>query len=418
MNQWDDPGEEGATTQDLYEVLGVSRDATEAQIKRAYHKAAMIHHPDKRANNPEGSDQTFKSIGYAYKVLSDPDKRQMYDLGGLDQVEQQEGMANINIDHLLLNVLMWDNGQKICFLCGLFFLLMEALVLPLLTALRLDGSLEWSWYGVTAPLWIPLGLTLPLFCLAPVQIRNAYEQAGDDPAKLMQTRATLVGCVCLGLVIGCIGGTMAMVCSRLDGDQSLTFIHALTPLLVVEGLTALVVFGAPLKQALGALLWKGLRVALLVLVAIKLDGEDSMSWAVVLSPLVVWCCASLGLLWKDYRQHRHLKHMGRKGGATLEEEASAYAPFFFALRSCLIAGILLSVLLLSLRLDLSLTSISYVTCILPMLLALIGSYAMVTWGLLFYKPHGLGDAEYEHIPGQEGEAYGTFGEKGEYANYP
>ena len=118
MNKWDDPDEEMHITKDLYEVLGVERDASDSQIKRAYHKLAMVHHPDKRAANPEGSDETFKEIGYAYKVLSDPEKRQVYDLGGTDALDQQEGMANINIDHLLLNILMWEPGQnnlEICF---------------------------------------------------------------------------------------------------------------------------------------------------------------------------------------------------------------------------------------------------------------------------------------------------------------
>ena len=43
--------------------------ATDSQIKRAYHKLAMVHHPDKRTSNPEGSDEAFKEIGYAYQVV-------------------------------------------------------------------------------------------------------------------------------------------------------------------------------------------------------------------------------------------------------------------------------------------------------------------------------------------------------------
>ena len=41
MNQWDDPGSEKVTDRDLYEVLGILKDATDSQIKRAYHKLAM-----------------------------------------------------------------------------------------------------------------------------------------------------------------------------------------------------------------------------------------------------------------------------------------------------------------------------------------------------------------------------------------
>ena len=65
---------------DYYEVLGVPRDATGDQIKKAYRKLAMKYHPDV-ADDPASADK-FKEIGEAYAVLSDDKKRQMYDLGG------------------------------------------------------------------------------------------------------------------------------------------------------------------------------------------------------------------------------------------------------------------------------------------------------------------------------------------------
>jgi molecular chaperone DnaJ len=65
---------------DLYEVLGVERDADQAQIKRAYRKLARELHPDVNPD-PENQDR-FKEITAAYEVLSDPQKRQKYDAGG------------------------------------------------------------------------------------------------------------------------------------------------------------------------------------------------------------------------------------------------------------------------------------------------------------------------------------------------
>ena len=65
---------------DYYEVLGVPRDASSEQIKKAYRKLAMKYHPDV-ADDADSADK-FKQIGEAYAVLSDPQKRQMYDLGG------------------------------------------------------------------------------------------------------------------------------------------------------------------------------------------------------------------------------------------------------------------------------------------------------------------------------------------------
>jgi len=52
----------------------------------------------------------------------------------------QEGMANMNIDHLLLNILMWESGQKICFLLVLALVVLELVVLPLLAGLQVTCS--------------------------------------------------------------------------------------------------------------------------------------------------------------------------------------------------------------------------------------------------------------------------------------
>lgn len=65
---------------DYYEVLGVSKTASEEEIKRAFRKLAKQYHPD--VNKEEGAEEKFKEIGEAYAILSDPEKRRQYDQFG------------------------------------------------------------------------------------------------------------------------------------------------------------------------------------------------------------------------------------------------------------------------------------------------------------------------------------------------
>jgi len=65
---------------DFYSVLGVSKNATESEIKSAYRRLARQHHPD--VDKSAGSAERFKELSEAYQVLSDPQKRQMYDQYG------------------------------------------------------------------------------------------------------------------------------------------------------------------------------------------------------------------------------------------------------------------------------------------------------------------------------------------------
>jgi len=66
------------TSKDYYQVLGVSRDATAEEIKKAYRKLALKYHPD-RCSGDRTSENKFKELSEAYEVLSDPQKRQTYD---------------------------------------------------------------------------------------------------------------------------------------------------------------------------------------------------------------------------------------------------------------------------------------------------------------------------------------------------
>ncbi|KAJ9298170.1 hypothetical protein DTO271G3_3775 [Paecilomyces variotii] len=83
----------------FYDVLGVSPDATESQLKTAYKKGALKYHPDKNGNTPEAAEK-FKDLSHAYEILSDPQKRQIYDQYGEEGLEGGAGGAGMNAEDL------------------------------------------------------------------------------------------------------------------------------------------------------------------------------------------------------------------------------------------------------------------------------------------------------------------------------
>ena len=90
---------------DFYKVLGVSKDADEATIKKAYRKLARTWHPDQNKGNPE-AEERFKEIGEAYTVLSNPEQRQQYDAiramgaGGFRGGAGAGGAAGVNFEDI------------------------------------------------------------------------------------------------------------------------------------------------------------------------------------------------------------------------------------------------------------------------------------------------------------------------------
>ncbi|NDH08547.1 MAG: molecular chaperone DnaJ, partial [Gammaproteobacteria bacterium] len=78
------------STRDFYEVLGVGRQATDADIKKAYRKMAMKHHPDRNPDNKD-AEEKFKEVQKAYEILSDSKKKAAYDQFGHAGVDASMG---------------------------------------------------------------------------------------------------------------------------------------------------------------------------------------------------------------------------------------------------------------------------------------------------------------------------------------
>jgi DnaJ-class molecular chaperone len=91
----------------LYNILNVSKNSTQTEIKKAYKKLAIKYHPDKNIDNKEEAEKKFQEISYAYKILSDPDKRRSYNISGdnqdnifVDNVNPFEMFNNIFQNHV------------------------------------------------------------------------------------------------------------------------------------------------------------------------------------------------------------------------------------------------------------------------------------------------------------------------------
>jgi len=99
---------------DYYKILGLKKDATPDQIKKAYRKLALKWHPDKNSGSEEEKEKAnkmFKDIGEAYAVLSDPQKRDRYDNGyDLEDIENGGGFGGAGIDPTQIFQMFFGGG--------------------------------------------------------------------------------------------------------------------------------------------------------------------------------------------------------------------------------------------------------------------------------------------------------------------
>jgi len=91
-----------------YDILGVSKDASPEEIKKAYRKLAIQHHPDKG-----GDENKFKEVAKAYEVLSDPEKKQRYDMFGDEKGNMGGGgFGDVDINEMIKNFFNQGMNQR------------------------------------------------------------------------------------------------------------------------------------------------------------------------------------------------------------------------------------------------------------------------------------------------------------------
>ena len=100
---------------DYYEVLGINRSADENEIKRAYRKLAKKYHPDMNPGDKQ-AEQKFKEITEAYNVLSDQEKKKLYDQYGLAAALGMESIRNTILKVETIWEIFLETCSKICFM--------------------------------------------------------------------------------------------------------------------------------------------------------------------------------------------------------------------------------------------------------------------------------------------------------------
>ena len=93
---------------DYYKTLGINKTASEGDIKKAYRKLAMKYHPDKNPGDKNAED-VFKKISEAYEVLSDPQKKEQYDMFG--SVSTSANGLNMTVDPMKIFEQMFQDLQ-------------------------------------------------------------------------------------------------------------------------------------------------------------------------------------------------------------------------------------------------------------------------------------------------------------------
>ncbi|KAI1301145.1 hypothetical protein EDD11_005793 [Mortierella claussenii] len=300
----------------LYEALGIPKSSTQDEIKKAYRRLALRYHPDK-VNVAEVPDHEnkFREIAAAYEVLGDPKKRQVYDKYGLMGVQ----MAGTDIGAMLMEV------ESL--LCTLFMFLSSLLALVIVflafLSLRVDGKINWNYYIVFIPLWIQNAIMLFTALYLLVRSFKTLDRDDDDDEqnheeenaeqrdrriretkrrrKCQSITRSVFGLINIMLIIA----FEVLIVIKANDPFKITAVQMFAPYFALEGIFFFLAIlevllaikaagaaeGSTLTTKLGlafeALWWKCVRLALAILIMLRMDGNISCSWGMVFIPLYV-----------------------------------------------------------------------------------------------------------------------------------
>ncbi|KAI9339646.1 hypothetical protein BDR26DRAFT_862067, partial [Obelidium mucronatum] len=306
---WTD--EESAPPQTYYDIIGVPKDADADQIRKAYRKAALKCHPDKKGDDPVAAEQ-FQKLSKAYEVLSDEKKRQIYDRYGANGVEMMDKMPFLDVGMIL--------AMKNMF-CMITMLTAVLLLFPVFLSMKIDEKIGWSWPAVFSPSFVVLGIVVLAVLAAPSSDPEDEEEADRKESKSSKIlgkaynavyaiallvfdvlialklettiscswaavfipwflcEASHLGSVIFSLVGRIREGVFVQMPENLDEEQEV----AKRPLTARE--IILFVFSH--------LHFPVLRLIQAILLVVKLDKPDSMPWSATFAPVYVFIVLNL-----------------------------------------------------------------------------------------------------------------------------
>eukprot|EP00743_Colponemidia_sp_Colp-15_P004793 GILK01005162.1.p1 GENE.GILK01005162.1~~GILK01005162.1.p1 ORF type:complete len:425 (-),score=40.46 GILK01005162.1:74-1348(-) len=335
-----------------YALLGVSKDATPDDIKRAYRKLALRYHPDK---NPDpATAERFKEIAHANAVLSDPAKKKLYDAFGEKGLSLAEKVPNAEF---VLPLLMYP---IIAALLGfaLVAVVTNVLLILVFVACKIDGSITWNWIHVLIPLFITDAVIL-LFYFLPILSKVEWK------TKLLS--------IVYFLFFACITAIEVLLALKLDGTVRMPWWTLFVPIFVFEGCIVLrdvikllpsryhtaisggakFCMGYP-EYAFQQLYASAARIAFEVMLLQKIQNPTLYTWWLVFCPLV----AGLALAIWFAIEKACLGSVEGVQEAMSEEEVSRVSATIHTSNCCMFSIYLVSVCLIAARIDQSITSTS------------------------------------------------------------
>ena len=279
----------------LYAILEVPATATQAAIRKSYHRLALTCHPDKVG---EAGAEEFKLINEAYHILGDAGRRATYDKYG----EQGVGVMENDVAAPMMNA-FGNHVLLTAFALGLLFFLSCCIITSASVAARVDGVVAWSWADTMWGVWLwdaGVAVLMAIYVGAMIQAQLAD---GDDapPLQVQQFAALAVGVLYIAWT--------ALVAVGLDGSDGDALhdnaLYVFVPLFAAEAILLVGTvpglapariaedlvrqFGSSDAASVAAVFQSRLAVALQrlvfgVLVALRTDRHTTASWHVVMVP--------------------------------------------------------------------------------------------------------------------------------------